>query len=152
MPAHKKSGEKMLLLRKTACWGSRPPLDSYISRYSDLLSIYLSVVYLVIKVVRVSRTNRHFFHCTTDIQPTAGRCMPVPSNIFPPPYLFVRFSSLCAHDFFLFQRVSYQNSMSMSTVGMLNPVWAIKPNRRRDDISMRPQLVQKLENIRELKL
>ena len=43
-----------------------------------------------ISVPRVSRHSRHAFDCTTDIQPTAGRCTS---------------SSLCANDFFLFQRM-----------------------------------------------
>ena len=45
-------------------------------------------------------------------------------------------SSLCAHDFFLFQRVSQQTSMKIDEQsGILNPVWPIEIQRRRDDIT-----------------
>ena len=53
----------------------------YISRYRG--GCQSVVYYFVLRVVRVSWHKRHVFHCTTDVQRTAGTCMPVPSNTLP---------------------------------------------------------------------
>lgn len=102
----KHGGEKCCCCA-SACWGSRPPrllADSYAWRYRDLFC--QSVVGFAISFVRVSWHNRRRgFHCTTDIQSTAGRQVHASFVEHPSFPLRVCMPPLCAHDFFLLQKL-----------------------------------------------